>query len=90
MDVEENTTLADWLEGNIPEGLIVFSFPGDHRRRIRRFNSLERVLLEIRWRTGVADTFHNEASCLRQVSALLMEISETWETGRICLSFERF
>jgi len=27
---------------------------------------------------------------LRLVSALLMEISETWETGKIYLSFERF
>jgi transposase-like protein len=82
--------LADWLEGNIPEGLTVFSFPVDHRRRIRTVNSLERVCLEIRRRTRVAGIFPNEASCSRLVSALLMEISETWETGRIYLSFERF
>ncbi|MCJ7536416.1 MAG: transposase [Anaerolineales bacterium] len=75
--------LADWLEGNIPEGLTVFSFPDDHRRRIRTVNSLERVCLEIRRRTRVACIFPNEASCLRLVSALLMEISETWETGKI-------
>jgi transposase-like protein len=82
--------LADWLEGNIPEGLTVFSFPEAHRRRIRTVNSLERVCLEIRRRTRVALIFPNEASCLRLVSARLMEISETWETGRIYLSFERF
>ena len=82
--------LADWLEGNIPEGLTVFSFPVDHRRRIRTVNSLERVCLEIRRRTRVAGIFPNEASCSRLVSALLMEVSETWETGRIYLSFERF
>jgi transposase-like protein len=82
--------LADWLEGNIPEGLTVFSFPGDHWRRIRTVNSLERVCLEIRRRTRVAVIFPNEASCLRLVSALLMEISETWETGKIYLSLERF
>jgi transposase-like protein len=82
--------LADWLEGNIPEGLTVFSFPEDHWRRIRTVNSLERVGLEIRRRTRVAGIFPNEASCLRLVSALLMEISETWETGRIYLSFVRF
>ena len=35
--------LADWLEGNIPEGLTVFSFPEDHRRRIRTVNSQERL-----------------------------------------------
>ena len=82
--------LADWMEGNIPEGLTVFSFPGDHWRRIRTVNSLERVCLEIRRRTRVAGIFPNEASCLRLVSAVLMEISETWETGRIYLSFERY
>jgi transposase-like protein len=82
--------LADWLEGNIPEGLTVFSFQEDHRRRIRTVNSLERVCEEIRRRTRVATIFPNEASCLRLVSALLMEISETWETGRIYLSFERY
>jgi putative transposase len=82
--------LADWLEGNIPEGLTVFSFQEDHRRRIRTVNSLERVCEEIRRRTRVATIFPNEASCSRLVSALLMEISETWETGRIYLSFERY
>ena len=53
--------LADWLEGNIPEGLTVFSFPEDHRRRIRSVNSLERVCLEIRRWTRVARIFSNEA-----------------------------
>lgn len=81
---------ADWLEGNIPDGLTVFSFPGDHWRRIHTVNSLERVCKEIRHRTRVAGIFPNEASCLRLVSALLMEISESWETGKIYLSLERF
>ena len=82
--------LANWLEGNIPEGLTIFSFPEEHRRRIRTVNSLERVCMEIRRRTRVAGIFPNEASCLRLVSAQLMEISETWETGRIYLSFLRY
>ena len=82
--------LADWLEGNIPDGLTVFSFPEAHWRRIRTVNSLERVCKEIRRRTRVACIFPNEASCLRRVSAVLMEISETWETGRIYLSLLRF
>jgi transposase-like protein len=75
------------LEGNIPEGLTVFSFLEEHRRRIRTVNSLERVCLKIRRRARVAGIFPNEASSLRLVSAQLMEISEAWETGRIYLSF---
>jgi putative transposase len=82
--------LSDWLEGNIPDGLTIFSFPEAHWRRIRIVNILERVCKEIRRRTRVACIFPNEASCLRLVSALFMEISETWETGRINLSLLRF
>ena len=70
------------MEENIPLGLTVFSFPESHRRRIRTINGLERLNREIRRRTRVAVLFPNEASCLRLVSALLMEISEEWETGR--------
>jgi len=82
--------LADWLEKNIPEGLTVFAFPEEHRRRIRTTNGLEVVSREIRRRTRVVCIFPNEASCLRLISAVLMEFSETWETGRKYLTFERF
>ena len=80
--------LAEWMETNLPEGLTVFAFPAEHRRRIRTTNMLERVNREIRRRTRVVSIFPNEASCLRLVSALLMEISEEWQTGRTYLSFE--
>ncbi|MDD4131688.1 MAG: transposase, partial [Desulfuromonadaceae bacterium] len=40
----------------------------------------------IRRRTRVASIFPNDASCLRLVSAVLMEISEDWETGRAYLT----
>jgi len=40
---EHTSRLADWLEGNIPEGLTVFAFPEDHFHRIRTVNNLERV-----------------------------------------------
>jgi putative transposase len=77
--------LADWMEVAIPEGLTVFDFPESHRRRIRTSNMLERVSQEIKRRTRVVRIFPNPSACLRLVSALLMEISEDWETGRIYL-----
>ncbi|MEN8242794.1 MAG: IS256 family transposase [Chloroflexota bacterium] len=80
--------LADWMEVAIPEGLTVFDFPEAHRRRIRTSNLLERVSQEIKRRTRVVRIFPNPASCLRLVSAVLMEISEDWETGRVYLSFD--
>jgi transposase-like protein len=78
--------LAHWLESNIPEGLSVFAFPVAHRRRIRTANGLERLHREIRRRSRVAVLFPNEASCLRLATAVVMEISEEWETGRAYLS----
>ena len=82
------TKLSDWLELNVPEGLTIFSFPASHDRRIRTVNMLERVSQEIRRRTRVVRIFPNEASCLRLVSAILMEISEDWQTGWTYLSFK--
>jgi len=80
--------LADWMEENIPEGLTVFSFPEMHRRRLRTTNGLERLNREIRRRTRVAVLFPNTASCLRLVTAIVMEISEEWQTGRIYLRLD--
>ena len=74
--------LANWMEKNIPEGLTVFTFPSEHHRRIRTTNSLERLNREIRRRSRVAMLFPNEASCLRLVTAVVMEISDDWQTGR--------
>nr|WP_082351231.1 transposase [Desulfuromonas soudanensis] len=65
---------------------LFFLFPSDHWRRIRTSNVLERINREIRRRTRVATIFPNDASCLRLISAVLMEISEEWETGRIYLT----
>jgi putative transposase len=74
--------LSAWLEDNLSEGFSVFDFPLEHRRTIRTTNSLERINKEIRRRTRVIGVFPNEASCLRLVSALLMEISEEWQIGK--------
>jgi len=75
--------LAHWAEQAIPEGLTVFDFPESHRRRLRTSNSIERLNKEIKRRTRLAALFPNEASCLRLVSAIVMEIAEEWRTGRV-------
>ena len=80
--------LATWIEQSIPEGLTAFTFPAAHRRRIRTSNMLERLSQEIRRRTRVVRLFPNEASCERLVTAILMETSEDWQTGKIYLSIE--
>lgn len=77
--------LADWMEVNIPEGFTVYSFPRDHQRRLRTSNFLERLSQEIKRRTRVVRVFPNEQSCLRLISAILMEVGEEWEYGRLYL-----
>jgi len=80
--------LATWMEENIPEGLTVFTLPAKHWRRMRTSNLLERLSREIKRRTRVATLFPNEASLLRLATAILAEVSEEWETGRIYLNME--
>lgn len=80
--------LAVWLAANVPDGLTVFVLPPSHRRRLRTSNLLERLNKEIKRRTRVATLFPNEAALLRLVSAVLMEISEEWETDKIYLRME--
>ena len=49
---------------------------------------LERVHEKINRRTRVAGLFPNEASLLRLASAVLMELSEEWETGKRYLNMD--
>jgi transposase-like protein len=76
------------MEVNIPEGFAVFSFPREHWRHIRTTNCLERLSQEIKRRTQVVRVFPNEQACLRLVSAILMEIGEEWEFGRLYLQID--
>ena len=72
----------------MPEGLAVFALPPGHCRRLRTINMLERLNKELKWGTRVAGLFPNEASALRLVSAVAMEISDEWETNRRYLTME--
>ena len=80
--------LAEWMEENVPESFAVFRLPPTHRQRLRTTNMLERIHRELKRRTRVATLFPNEASLLRLVTAVLMELSEEWETGKRYVTFE--
>lgn len=80
--------LSSWMASNLPEGLMVFSFPGGFQRLLRTTNGVERLHREVRRRARVVSIFPNQASCLRLVSAVLCEISEEWLTGRTYINFE--
>lgn len=80
--------LTEWMEENVPESFAVFRLPPAHRQRLRTTNMLERINRELKRRTRVATLFPNEASLLRLVTAVLMELSEEWETGKRYVTFE--
>ncbi|MDA3921693.1 MAG: transposase [Salinisphaera sp.] len=70
----------------LAEGLVVLALPRHHRRRLRTSNAIDVVNREMKRRTRVATLFANEASCLRLVTAVAMEISQDWQTGRCYLN----
>jgi putative transposase len=77
---------AAWMENNLPEGLTVFAFPEPIRKHLRTSNLCEAPNKQIRRRTRVAAIFPDPESCLRLVLAILMEISEAWETSKAYLN----
>lgn len=77
--------LSTWMENAIPEGLSVFDLPEQKRKRLRTSNACETLNTQIKRRTKVAGLFPNTDSILRLVTAILIEISEEWETGKAYL-----
>jgi transposase-like protein len=85
---EKAPKLATWAEENIPEGLTVFMLPPYHRTRMRTTNGLENLNKQIKRRTRVVTIFPNEASLLRLVTAVLVEIDEAWGRRGVYLNME--
>jgi len=80
--------VAEHIEEHIEECLSCLAFPESHRRRIRTTNGLERFNQEIKRRTRVVRIFPNREACLRLVTAIAVEQSEEWVTGRRYLNME--
>ncbi len=77
-----NEKVAEHIEEHVEECLSCLLFPESHRRRIRTTNGQERLNQEIKRRTRVVRIFPNRQACLRLVTALAVEQSEEWVTGR--------
>ncbi len=80
--------VAEHVEEHVEECLACLSFPASHRKRIRTTNGLERLNQEIKRRTRVVRIFPNREACLRLVTALVVEQSEEWGSGRRYLNME--
>ena len=74
--------VARALEEELEDCLACLAFPVAHQPRIRTTNGLERFNQELKRRTRVVRIFPNRDACLRLVSALCMEQSEEWLSGR--------
>jgi putative transposase len=75
--------LCEWVEANIEETFTFYRLPKEHHKHLKSTNVLERLNQELKRRTQVVRIFPNEASCLRLIRALAVEIHEDWlETHR--------
>jgi putative transposase len=70
--------LTSWVEENIEQTLTYYCWPGQHHKHLRSTNMLERLNQELKRRTFVIRIFPNQASCLRLVRALAVEVHENW------------
>ena len=68
--------------------LAYMNFPLEHWTRIYSTNPLERLNKEIKRRTNVVGLFPDEASVIRLVGSILLEISDEWQVGRRYFSKE--
>lgn len=72
-----------FIEENIEESFTIYALPREFHRKLRTVNGLELVNREIKRRTRVATIFPHSPSCLRLVSAVLIEIHEDWQQLKI-------
>ena len=80
--------MATALEEERESCLACYHVPAPHRVRVRTTTGLERLNQELKRRTRVVRIFPNRAALLRLVTALAMEQSEEWVSGRRYLDME--
>jgi len=79
---------AELLAEAEEEVLAYMAFPGEHWSRIYSTNPLERLNKEIKRRTYVVGIFPDQASVIRLVGSVLMEIADDWQVNRRYFSQE--
>lgn len=77
------------LDERFDEITAVYSLPEPYRKRLRTSNSIERLNEELRRRERVIRIFPNEASMIRLMGSILMEMHEKWMTGKNSFTMER-
>jgi putative transposase len=80
--------LCEWAEAQIEETFTFYRLPREHHKHLKSTNMLERLNQELKRRTHVIRIFPNEASCLRLIRALAVEIHEDWIEAHRYLNME--
>jgi hypothetical protein len=76
---EKLPTAAALMEQAREDVLAFRNFPSEHWRKIWSTNPRERLNKKIKRRTRVVGIFPNDASIVRLVGALLLELREEWQ-----------
>ena len=71
------------LEKDLEECVTYLLFPGEHRKRVRTTNLLERTFGETRRRTKVIPRFPGERACLTLLFATLITAAARWRGVRM-------
>jgi putative transposase len=79
---------AELLEDAEEDILAFMDFPIEYWSRIYSTNPLERLIKEIKRRTNVVGIFPDQASVIRLVGSVLMEIADEWQIARRYFSRE--
>jgi transposase-like protein len=67
------------LEKDLASMLYFFDHPGEHRKKIRTTNAIERAFREVRRRVRTMNIFSNSASCDRIMFAVLNHLNKHWK-----------
>lgn len=81
---------AALLEEGFEDITAVFSLPYKYRAKLRTSNAIERVNGEIRRRDRALRIYPSEASVMRIVGTLLLEIHDGWHDGRLYLDMAEY
>jgi len=73
-----NRRLSQWVLGSVEDCLAVWHLPANLRRRLNSTNMLERLMRELKRRSRVVSIFPNEASLVRLLGSVLVEVHEQW------------
>ena len=68
------------LEEDLEELLPFLACPGDHRRKVRTTNAIERAFREVRRRTRPMSCFQNPASVDRIIYGVISHLNASWES----------